>query len=302
LRALVPFDVVTAVNALKRSVRAARLDVWEGPASIGAETCDVLLFALLAVLLFVVSRGLRRGSGLRHWIHAAAGVTVFAAGLELAQLLIRSRVTSVRDVLDGAVGGIVGATAAALWLRLRPRINAWSVVLVVYAGVLAIAALEPFSMRMQLWASRAELSKGAYVPYYALFFKDSLDAVTEFLDDLLLYLPFGYVVARRLAPRFVPASAEQRGPLRVGWLWAAAAALAGSWAAILELCQLGIPGRYVDVSDTTTAALGGALGAFLWAWFERLRRAVELEAQLPDGTDRNAQSGTKHEPILTGTP
>jgi glycopeptide antibiotics resistance protein len=303
LRGLVPFDVVTAVNVLKRSVRAARLDVWAEPASIGAEICDVLLFAVLAALVFAVSRGLKLGRNVRHWVHAAAGVTLLAVAFELAQLLIRSRVTAVRDALDGAVGGIVGATAAWTWLKLRPRLDAWTAVLVVYAGLLAIAALEPFSFRMQLWASRPELSKGAYIPYYALFFKDSLDAVTEFLDDLFLYLPFGYLVARRLAPRFALTPATGLGDsVRVGWLWAAAAGVSAAWAAILEAGQIGIPGRYVDVSDTTTAALGGVLGAFLWAWFETLRGAVDRHAHSRAGNARtHAQTSAPGEPAVSAT-
>ena len=73
---------------------------------------------------------------------ATAAAGLLALSFEIAQLLIRSRVTTARDVIDGWVGGFIGASLAWMWMRRQPRVNAWKVVAIAYGLVLAIAALK----------------------------------------------------------------------------------------------------------------------------------------------------------------
>jgi VanZ family protein len=100
-----------------------------------------------------------------------------------------------------------------------------------------------------------------WLPYLSHYFKATLEAVHEFLEDLLLYLPLGFLLARVLAQRTVRRSSQ---------LALAAALLCAAWALLLEGLQLGLPRRYVDISDVVTAALAGVLGGFAWAWFAQL--------------------------------
>lgn len=89
----------------------------------------------------------------------------------------------------------------------------------------------------------------------------------------------GWPLARRLGARRSPAR-------RVTSLWLALAAYGG----LIELIQLGVPGRSCELLDLVADALGAAVGAVLLAAWER-RRGVRAEvAMRAPGVSRIARS------------
>jgi VanZ family protein len=266
LRAIIPLDVAVAVNLLKKSVRSAQPGVdWQALASWKTWAVNleiVLINAVLAgLLLLVLGNVQRRGNRIVHGILALLAVSMLALVLEMAQLFILSRVSSTTDVLMAVVGGGVGLLVAA-WLRATRRArHGWRVVLVAWCLMLAARSLAPFDFRLDMESLGARFRHMEWLPYLSHYFKATLDAVHEFLEDLLLYMPLGFLCGRFLA--------LQR-PRRSTKLALGAALLCAAWALVLEVAQLGLPGRYVDVSDIMTAALAGVLGGFAWAWFAQL--------------------------------
>jgi glycopeptide antibiotics resistance protein len=71
---------------------------------------NVFLFAPLGAVLFL------RGLPLNEAVFAGV---VFSIGIELAQLLVPGRTTSVDDVLLNALGAVLGYSVATLWFQRR---------------------------------------------------------------------------------------------------------------------------------------------------------------------------------------
>jgi VanZ family protein len=266
LRAVIPLNVAIAVNLLKKSVRSSELAVdWASLASwqTWAQNLEIVLInAVLGGLLFLVLGNVqRRGNRVMQGMVAFVVVAMMAVALEIAQLFILSRVTSTTDALMGIVGGGIGIVVAACLRATRRARYGWRVVLVAWCLALAARSLAPFTFQLDAESLRAKFQHLEWLPYLSHYFKATLEAVHEFLEDLLLYLPLGFLFARFLAVQHVRRSTK----LALG-----AALLCATWAIFLEGAQLGLPGRYVDISDVITAALAGVLGGFAWAWFAQL--------------------------------
>jgi VanZ family protein len=266
IRAIIPLNLTIAVNLLKKSVRSADLSVDMGALfswQLWAANLEIVITnAVLGGLLFVVLANVqRRGHRLLQALLSMLAVAVLAVILELAQLFILSRISSTMDALMAIAGGIAGVGVAALLRGSRLAHHGWRVVLIAWCAALAARALAPFTFSIDMQSLAAKFEHMQWLPYLSHYFKATLEAVHEFLEDLLLYLPLGFLLARVLAQRTVRRSSQ---------LALAAALLCAAWALLLEGLQLGLPRRYVDISDVVTAALAGVLGGFAWAWFAQL--------------------------------
>ena len=266
LRAIIPLDVTIAVNLLKKSVRSSELGLdWQALSSwqMWAANLEIVLVnAVLGGLLFLVLANVqKRGHRVLQALLAMLLVALLAVTLELSQLFILSRVSSTLDALMATVGAVLGVCIAAILRVTKLSRHGWRLVLVAWCLMLAARALAPFHLKIDMQSLAAKFEHMQWLPYLSHYFKATLEAVHEFLEDLLLYLPLGFLFARFLAMQQYRRSSQ----LAMG-----AAVLCAGWALFLEASQLALPGRYVDVSDVVTAALAGVLGGFTWAWFAQL--------------------------------
>jgi glycopeptide antibiotics resistance protein len=262
--ALVPFDLAPGISYLKRAVRAAQLDPRGLPLDWADLVQTAVPYAVLAGLgVYVLSR-LRAGRSLARLLGCTAAAAVLALGLELLQLLVRSRVASTRDVLVAIAGAAVGGLVAlVLGTGARAR-HGWTLVGLAYALTLALQALAPFRFDLDWQAMRARLTYTALIPYSSYYFKANVAAVADFLEGLLAYLPLAFVLSQTRARS--GASQVRSGITVVGWC--------ALYALGLEFLQLGLPRRHPEVSDVLTAALGAGLGAYAWRWFAALGTAL----------------------------
>ncbi|MFQ5601310.1 MAG: VanZ family protein, partial [Candidatus Krumholzibacteriia bacterium] len=272
LRALVPFDATLAINVLKRSLRSARFDPFDDPAPWTDELDVVFFYALLAGLVYRVASGLAARSWAVRFVLSTGSAALLGASLELVQILLKSRVTSTQDMLAALAGGILGSLAAVFFGNGARARHAWGIAATTYVACLVFRGLQPFEFQFDLEAIQSRLHGTALLPYYTHYFRATVVAVSEFLDGLLFHVPLGFLLARPLAARL------SGGTLRLG---AGVAMLCGALAFGIEVLQLGLPGRYADVSDVVTACLGGILGAFTWAWFEQLSNSDATPAPKP---------------------
>ena len=261
LAALVPFDFMITVSGLRRGLRVAQLDPFQGtaPDAIG-DLPAALQYALFAGLLWFVATRIGRAGIVARALGCFAVATALAAGLEVVQLIMRSHVCSTRDVLAAAAGALAGMIVGAV--RMRGGRTGWRWAFVAAVAIVGAHALVPFRFDFDPTAMRQRIGWTTLVPYSSYYYKANVAAVADLLDGLLAYVPVAFVWAR------LRAGTTSKRVSHFG----VAAACAGI-ALVLEFLQLGLPRRYPEISDVLTAALGGLLGAAAWRWYIALRPA-----------------------------
>lgn len=165
---------------------------------------------------------------------AAAGL-LFALLLELVQLPVFSRETSLGSALFGAVGGAIGGGLYHLvrWPERRPRLikrlataasapASWRWASLLYAVAIVVILLAPFEwVDEQLRATRWEGMRR--VPFAALYVGTEFDALTNILQKGILFFVLGGMLrtgmgfaSRSLFPWFA-AIVATAGVFSLGW-------------------------------------------------------------------------------------
>ena len=260
LAALIPFDFALTIPYLKRAVRAARLDPFKDPSQWRTSAALLLQYAVLAGLALQTATRMRWGHVLVRVAACGFGIGLLGVGLEVMQLVVRSRTTSARDALAAVMGVVVGLVVAAVLGTGRRARYGWLVVGVAYAGSIILLALQPFEFDFTWEALRGRVSYTSLIPYSSYYYRANVAAVADFLEGLLCYLPLAFVLAHAHTRAGNP-------PARLAPAVALGCML---FALVLEVLQLGMPRRYAEVSDVLTAGLGGALGASAWRWVAHL--------------------------------
>lgn len=252
---LAPFIPTLDVGAMRAQVRSV-IDHPFGTRPPGASVPSMVLFAALgfAVAREVPSRLLAKGGPLSSVSAAGVGAAiavVLAVGFELAQMPLLFHRPSLLDLAANAMGGTMGALAVVLVERggnvtPEPRLGTWSArwpTLVLAICVLApvTRALSPFVTRPVGPALEA-LDPTYLVPFLHFFDTMKLSTFLNVFETAATYLPLGYVLAaRRVSP-------------------ALAFGLAVALAEVLELSQIAIESRSVDVTEGLLAAAGALAG------------------------------------------
>ena len=256
---LVPFDLTadgdTASANLSRAVR-----YWP-VGDLGVDRRDVLLNFLLYVPigLLVAGRWIVRPRGRRlvAVLAAVAGAAALSCCMETLQLFSRSRTAAVNDLLADTAGGLAGGVAAAvflpaLWPRLTRRLSLWrarkaiGLVAVAMAILLAADALDPMEPVVHL----SRLMRNLRRSHFQLASGLAVHAWHRWLVCRVgLYAVFTIVIG---VAGFRPA----------GWRkWLKAAALASTFALVMEACKPFTGGRIANVANVVMAACGSLLGA-----------------------------------------
>jgi glycopeptide antibiotics resistance protein len=212
---------------------------------------DALIWAPLALLWRL--DGTR--SAWRVW-----GMTLATAvGLEVMQLFVYSRVSDVTDIFTAAAGAALGSfmggrLAAHKAPAGRPLPWAAWLPFALAAGWMAALLFVfwfPFDFRTDGAFIRSRLDFMQRVPFEVYYFGTEYRAITEVLRKTLFFAPLGGLLAWGVA--------------RQPWHWRSALfavsmlVLAGM-PAVIELGQLMLPSKIVDLTDWLLAWLGGLAG------------------------------------------
>lgn len=251
---LAPFIPTLDVGALRAQVRSL-LDHPFGTRPPGASAPSMVLFmglgfALAHELPALLRKGASTASPVAAGLGAAASV-VLAVGFELAQLPLLFHRPSLLDLLAHALGGVLGALMVAVVYRgqrfvpdraLGTWSERWRPLVLTFVLLAPIArGLSPFVLRPigEAWAA---LEPTHLVPFFHLFDTLRVSTFLNVFEAAATYLPLGYVLAVRRVP-----------PLAA---FLCAVALAEG----LELAQLAIEGRTVDLTEGLLAAAGALAG------------------------------------------
>jgi glycopeptide antibiotics resistance protein len=187
-----------------------------------------------------------------------------AAGLELAQLFVYSRVTDATDLVTAMAGGSIGVWLARRWRPAaagghRPlRVGGfpWGLLTlaVVWAGVLAAVFWYPFEIELDRAVLRERAGLLLRAPFTAYYYGTEFRAVTEVIHKIAFFAPLGVLLGLARA-RLLTRDART--------VFAVLAGMAiGAVAAGIELGQVAMPRKVVSSTDIGLARLGGC--AALW--------------------------------------
>lgn len=260
LHASVPFDVTLNPHAWLLAAERVHFVPWHEQ-SIGVLPLDPLLLSALIAGLADRVAGRQRGCGSRTLRAFGVAFTV-AIGMEMLQLGIASRATSWFEVASALVGGVMGIVLSrTLAARAAHEPTRW--ITVVYALSLAVISLYPIESLADTAEARARVAgwfSRAAIPETA-----SRSSVLELLNVLLLYVPFGYLMAASCAaPRVV----------RWGRFLTLVIVPCSVVALVLGTLRAALPGGDAAPGHVVPATLGGLVGAFIWLWRSELDIAV----------------------------
>jgi glycopeptide antibiotics resistance protein len=238
-----PFDITLDVGTVWVKVKPF---VTNGILQWQPLSDELLTTVRFAILSFLTFEWLQSTTKRRQQTLAAVSCLLLAIGLELTQFLITSRTPLVQDVLAGAAGSLAGVFVVPALLR---TMSAATLV----TTATTIAAL-PFYL--QPFVLSPHYRSIALLPFFGYYQFTSMQTVSHVIELLLIYAPVAFTFVWSRGP-----ASTRRAILMVGIV-----------AAVLELAQGGIAGRYPDVTDIGVAILGAAAAAAMAARGWRLRR------------------------------
>jgi glycopeptide antibiotics resistance protein len=262
---LAPFDVTFDVGDLGNRVTTGAITIV--PFTGGDLPGTRMVWDTLAEILGAIPIGVAAVMGWsptsrRSLATAFAMGALLIAGVEVAQVFIRSHSASTTDFLVGSAGVAIGAWGGRallggtpgpraadthLWVPAIAALAAWCLVLAMYHW-------QPFDFAIDRSRIREKLGDISLIPFAGYARSRWLNAMTDMLTKLSLSLPFGAIaslVVRRRASRVV----------FLGWIVVAAGVFS-----VLEFGQLFVPARVPDPTDVLTGVLGTAAGLGIAPW------------------------------------
>jgi glycopeptide antibiotics resistance protein len=216
---------------------------------------DIATDALIWTPLTLLWRFDGTRSAWRAW-----GLTVAAAaGLEVMQLFVYSRVSDVTDILTASVGAALGSFAGGYLVRREAPAGkplAWGAWLPFALAAGWMAALLfvfwfPFDFRTDGAFVKSRLDFVQRLPFEVYYFGTEFRAITEVLRKTLFFAPLGGLLAWGVARQ----PWRWRGPL-----FAVAMLVLVLMPALIELGQVMLPEKIADTTDWFLAWMGGLAG------------------------------------------
>ena len=262
---LAPFDFTFDAGDLGSRLTSGSITIV--PFTGGALPSTRMAWDTLAEILGAIPIGLAAAIGWRQTSRRSLA-TAFAmsalliAGVEVAQVFIRSHSASTTDFLFGSIGAALGAwgsrvlpggtpatpsAGTRVWVPAIVALTAWCLVLAMYHW-------QPYDFAIDRTRIREKLVNISLIPFAGYARSRWLNAMNDMLTKLSLAIPFGAIASlatRRRANRVI----------LLGWI-AVAAGVFG----ILEFGQLFIPTRVPDPTDVLTGVLGTAAGFGIVQW------------------------------------
>lgn len=252
---LLPLDLTLSPVELYRKWADGRLILLPFAASHGSGA--EILYELLTDVLVWVPVGLLWGLSGNLTLAQVCGRTLAAAAaIEFLQLFVFSRVSDITDILLSAVGASAGAWMASRMrlsgTRLTPeqRRKLAGLALGPWLVVVLFTFWFPFDFDASRWTWAALQDMLTRPPLTTYYMRSEFGATNELLRKLGFFVPAG-ILLRLALPR-------------QGWrlLWCLPLAVG----LLIEMVQLGMPGKVADLTDAALNLLGAWLGWRLTHW------------------------------------
>ncbi|MDH3719803.1 MAG: VanZ family protein, partial [Planctomycetota bacterium] len=277
---ILPLDLTISVGELYDKYKMGRMVLV--PLSYGYDSFATLIYNVVVDLLVFVPVGMLAARGvfqelrfLRSVAEAVAIGALLVVGIELAQLIVYSRVSDVTDLATCTTGVGVGA-----WLAHRlqpaatqtilptrqqiagPQLTLWTVLVLVYTLILIAVFWFPFDFHVDSDFAQPRLAQFFDVPFRRMYRGSEFKAITEFLRKTLLFGVLGAL--------WVPLAAQLNVPPIIRRLFLAGALLyCVALAAGIELGQVILPSHSPDFTDVVLCVLGAGSGMLLANYVRR---------------------------------
>jgi len=228
-----------------------------------------------------------RMSRLKGPLRDTAILLILPALLEFLQLFVYTRVTDVSDIITGALGIGIGLWLTGVWHRgggdptqtksfslsrfnMAPWI--WVGCALAWALIVITVFWYPFDFHIERAFVRERFQTAlARAPFEIYYYGTEYRAATEVLHKLLFFVPVGIFLAlARLRIKHY----SYRTPISIAFVIFIAAL-----AALVEVGQLLLPGKFADGTDWVIETLGGLAGYGI---------VLTLHRQLPRRPRRNS--------------
>jgi glycopeptide antibiotics resistance protein len=253
--ALSPFDVSIDIGDLKNAVKhflryPYPIVPWKYMKS---SINNFLLFFLAGAFLHAAFFAYRRR--LRGSLYSFVVCFFFAVTVEILQLVIVSRSTSISNVFFAVLGASGGITVSLIYITNRRIIlRANRVFLAVYAVYILFNTLFPFRID---WSLSSGVSVYTFIPFSMYFIRINIFSLSDLLTQIITFIPLGicgiFNKSRKKSMAFLTG-------LILG--------------TILELSQVFIATRYCDSTDAILAGAGALAGNMLALRFIEFRKRV----------------------------
>lgn len=251
--AMAPYVPTIFLKQVWHSLKNSHFDISEGLALYPWHWWVItrgLVYAMLTMLLAVWGG---QKPGLSRWIMAAAGVAVFALGIELVKLIIVSRVINMANVVTSWLGCFAAVTVGVFLssrMSIYRKLDLAIAALLLYLFYLAWTPLN-FVWDPELFHKKLP-SLVQLLPFYHYAMGAQLNHVRLFVQSVVLYGILVYLLR-----------------VRFGWFEGShtriifAAICAGALGLLLEGGQFFLPFRTPSMTDIYCFAIGGMLGAWI---------------------------------------
>jgi glycopeptide antibiotics resistance protein len=242
---------------------------------------DIMVFVPIGAWAVHTRRGASRfSSPVKAGLWTSA---VIALCIEGVQLLVLSRYTDATDVVLGPIGGAIGgwlaeratgsagAPQAAARGRSRSQQSGfWLAVIAAYSVFLMIGFWFPFEISTDGEFVRPRLDGLFRVPFYALYTGSELNAVSQMLVRVLLFVPLGALWGH--------VAGLTRAAYARRLLWLVGLGFSGALAAGIELLQVMMPSKTADSTEVALCIAGAVAGLY-------------IVTSLSDARDREVSAG-----------
>jgi glycopeptide antibiotics resistance protein len=204
---------------------------------------------------------------------------LLSAAVELAQVPVISRVSSITDVLSGALGCVIGAVLLAGASARRgagpphdPRAD-WLTAFQAWALVMLAAIWYPFDIDASPDGIQRRWLAAQQLPFAGYLAGADFHAMNEMVRKPLMFLPLGLLWAGHVAHRGIW---YRHGLVRLGLV------ICGLMAVLVEAGQLLLVAKVADFTDLALECLGGwaglLLGLRLWGLWSALQKVAPAVA------------------------
>ncbi len=262
IAALVPFDLTISpgeiLGKLSTSPPKLQLDPWFHFRNGFAQLHGVLLKALVVLPFAALSTLIVQQRNQFVPLLVARNCLLFVVTLELCKLFVRAASS---DIFIALLAPLIGGLVAILLTREkksplgRAQASNWLSAAIGYGVFLALMAWSPYRFEIAFGDIISKLVHDTnWIPFRLHFSSRTMASALDLIKEVGLYLPLGALLMQWL--RLIPVTAVTTRALLVG-------AVGLIVAATLELSQLLVAERYVDITDPLLATLGTAIGASL---------------------------------------
>ncbi|MEW5768694.1 MAG: VanZ family protein [bacterium] len=250
LFSLMPFDFSLDIGHLKNQIKSIQLHPFFNRAAVLTSLDLFFPYSILGFYcLWYAQRSLAR-----FIMFFVLGLS-FALMIETLQVLTHSHSFSLNDLILNWTGFVFGSGMGAVLLLLGRGQNPVNFIFLQYLAFLIIHSFFPFQFDL----SQAGLDKINLLPFFAHYAKTNFQSVSDCLQGILAFLPFGAYIMWMSQSCLDDANLAFRRAKKEAIIVLFFIGL------MVEIGQVFLPGRLADVTDIISTVLGGYLGVYLFS-------------------------------------